>query len=94
MKLSPEEVRKIAHLARLAISEAEVEKFSGQLSSILEFIERLNQLDTRNVEPTSYTSASGTPMREDVAKENPAREIILANAPDAEGTLFKVPKVI
>ena len=67
MKLSPEEVRKIAHLARLAISEAEVEKFSGQLSSILEFIERLNQLDTRNVEPTSYTSASGTPSSRNTA---------------------------
>lgn len=94
MKLSPEEVKKIAHLARLAISDAEVEKFAGQLSSILNFIERLNQLDTQDVEPTSYTSVSGTPLREDVEQENRARDIILANAPDAEGPLFKVPKVI
>jgi aspartyl-tRNA(Asn)/glutamyl-tRNA(Gln) amidotransferase subunit C len=94
MKLSPEEVKKIAHLARLAISEAEVEKFAGQLSSILDFIERLNQLDTKGVEPTSYTSVSGTPLREDVAVENRAREVIIKNAPDSEGPLFKVPKVI
>lgn len=94
MKLSPEEVRKIAQLARLAISEAEVEKFAGQLSSILDFIERLNQLDTSNVEPTAYSSLTGTPLREDVAIENRARDVILEKAPDSEGPLFKVPKVI
>jgi aspartyl-tRNA(Asn)/glutamyl-tRNA(Gln) amidotransferase subunit C len=94
MALSPEEVRKIAQLARLAITDEEVEKFAGQLSSILDYIERLNQLDTENVQPTSYTSGLGTPLREDVAVEDRSREVIIPNAPDSEGPLFKVPKVI
>lgn len=94
MKLSPEEVKKIAHLARLSISDDEVKKFGGQLSSILEYIEKLNELDTDQVEPTAYTSTQGTPMREDEAVASQARELILEHAPDREDTLFKVPKVI
>ena len=94
MKLSAEAVKKIAHLARLEVSEQEVDKFSTQLSSILEYVEHLNDLDTSGVTPIASTLGQATPLREDVAISNPARTTILEHAPDREGPLFKVPKVI
>lgn len=94
MKLSAEAVKKIAQLARLEVSEQEVEKLSSQLSAILDYIEHLNDLDTEGVDPIASTLGQATPMREDVAVTNSARDIILEHAPDREGLLFKVPKVL
>lgn len=94
MKLNREDVEKIAHLARLKISDEEADMFAGQLSEIFSFIENLNQLNTDNIEPTSHTQGQGTPLRSDKVVSNAARDIILENAPDKEDTLFKVPKVI
>jgi len=68
-KLTKEEVKHIAHLARLAISEEEAEKFTEQLGKITEYVETLNELDTTDVEPTSHVLPIVNVMREDVAKK-------------------------
>jgi aspartyl-tRNA(Asn)/glutamyl-tRNA(Gln) amidotransferase subunit C len=94
MKLSPEEVQKIAHLARLELSDTEVETFSNQLSSILTYIEKLDELDTKGIEPTAHAVEVATPFRKDEVKQEIAKEDALKNAPDREGDYFKVPKVI
>jgi len=94
MKLSKEEVLKIANLARLELSPAEVEKYGDQLSAILDYVEALNKLDVSNIEPTAHAVMVPTPFRTDEAVPNDTREKSLANAPDREDTFFKVPKVI
>ncbi len=94
MKLTREQVEEIANLARLTISAEEADRYAGQLSDIFTFMEKLGELDTEGIEPTAHTQGEGTPMREDKAILNKARETILEHAPDKEDTLFKVPKVI
>jgi aspartyl-tRNA(Asn)/glutamyl-tRNA(Gln) amidotransferase subunit C len=94
MKLSKEEVLKIANLARLELSEAEVGKYGDQLSAILEYVEMLNKLDVSNIEPTAHAVMVPTPFRADEVVNDTTREKSLANAPDREDTFFKVPKVL
>jgi aspartyl-tRNA(Asn)/glutamyl-tRNA(Gln) amidotransferase subunit C len=94
MKLSKEEVLKIANLARLDLSAAEVEKYGDQLSAILDYVEMLNKLDVSGIEPTAHAVMVPTPFRADLPVPDATREKSLANAPDREGTFFKVPKVI
>lgn len=94
MKLTHEEVKKIARLARLQLTEADLEKYATQLSAVLSYIERLNQLDTANIEPTAHAFLVPTPFREDKVKPYTEQELSLQNAPDREGPFFKVPKVI
>ena len=94
MKLSREEVLHIARLARLGISEAEVEKFREQLSNILENFEALKKVDTTNVPPTAQSIDLQSVMRADeVAPSSPAEDI-LANAPHREGEFFRVKAVL
>ena len=94
MKLSYEQVRHIAWLARLGLSEEEVEKFSLQLSNILENIEILNQVDTANVPPATHTIPLQNAFRnDDVADSYPQAEI-LSNAPKQEGNCFKVQAIL
>ena len=90
MKLSPEEVQHIALLARLGLSEAEVEKFRLQLSNILENFEILNQVDTTDLLPTAQSIALQNVLRPDEAKTSFPVEDILANAPQKEDNCFKV----
>jgi len=95
MAISKEEVRHVAALARLELSETEIEQMSGQLGLILEHIARMNRLATDDVEPTSHTlPAMGNVLREDVVQPGLNRESAMANAPAREGPFFKVPKVI
>lgn len=94
MKLTPEEVLKIARLARLKLQEADLEKFATQLSSILTYVERLNQLDTSKIEATAHAVEIPTPLREDEMVPYREQELSLQNAPAREGPFFKVPKVI
>lgn len=94
MKLSSQQVLKIADLARLELSIAEVERYAMQLSSILDYVERLKGLDVAGIEPTAHAVLVPTPFREDKAVQDETREASLANAPDREGSLFKVPKVL
>ena len=94
MKLTDEEVRHIALLARLGISDNEVEKFRNQLSNILENFEILQQVDTTNVPPTAYPIPLSNVTRDDeVAPSYPQVEI-LSNAPQQEDGQFKVRAVL
>lgn len=94
MSLSKDEVLKIAKLARLELSPDEVEKYSTQLSAILDYVEKLNTLDVNGIEPTAHAVLVPTPFREDEVVQDQTTEKSLANAPDHEGTFFKVPKVL
>lgn len=94
MKISAKEVEYVAHLARLQISEGEKDKFTSQLNDILLYIDKLNELDTKGVEPMSHAIGLTNAFREDKIVESIGTEKTLANAPDARGEFFRVPKVI
>ena len=93
-KIDQESVRKVAKLSRLELSEAEVEEFAGQLSAILDYMEKMNELDTTNVEPLAHCLPISNVFREDAAKESLGTEKTLANAPQRDGEFFKVPKIL
>lgn len=93
-KIDESQVRHVAKLARLDLSEAEVAEFSGQLSSIFEYIEKLNELDTESVEPLAHCLAVHNVFRADVVKASLDTEEALANAPQRHDEYFKVPKVL
>ena len=94
MALSVKEVRHIALLSRLHLSDAEVTAYADSLGKILGHIEQLNKLDTTGVEPMITATVSGNVFREDVPTKSLTREEALANAPDQDGDYFKVPAVI
>jgi len=94
MKLSREEVEHIAELARLALSDEELALYQGQLSAILEYFERLQELDTEAIPPTATVLPLRSVMRDDEVRPPFPREEILANAPAAEEGCFKVPAVL
>ena len=94
MKLSREEVLHIARLARLGLTEAELEKFREQLSNILENFEILRQVDTTDVPPTAQSIALHNVMREDEITPSLPPSDILANAPRREGDCFRVRAVL
>ena len=94
MALTPEEVRHIAHLARLGLTDADVEKFAPQLSEILDYFERLKAVDTEGVPPTAYPLDLHNVMRDDVADPPASAEDILQNAPQREGDLFRVRAIL
>jgi aspartyl-tRNA(Asn)/glutamyl-tRNA(Gln) amidotransferase subunit C len=96
MSLSLEEVRRIAQLARLKLSEDEERKFAVQLSGILGYVEQLRELDVSGVEPMTHALAAGDEpaLREDEAQPCLPPDEALANAPAREGTWFKVPRII
>jgi len=93
-KIDAEQVRKVARLARLELDEREVEEFAGQLSSILEYVEKMNELDTEGVEPLAHCLPISNVLRADVARESIGTESALANAPQRDGEFFKVPKIL
>ncbi|WP_274308264.1 Asp-tRNA(Asn)/Glu-tRNA(Gln) amidotransferase subunit GatC [Solibacillus daqui] len=93
-KLSKEEVKHVANLARLAITEEEAEKFAEQLGKITDFAEQLNELDTTNVEPTSHVLPLVNVLREDVAKEGLSREKVMLNVKEQETGQIKVPSIM
>lgn len=94
MKLSSQEVEYVAHLARLEITDKEKDKFTAQLNDILRYIDKLNELNTKGVEPMSHAIAVTNAFREDNIVDSIGTEKSLANAPDARGEFFRVPKVI
>ena len=94
MKLSREEVIHIAALARMGLSEAEIEKAREQLANILENFEVLKEIDTANVPPTAQSISLQNVMRDDVPRESLPVEDVLANAPDREDDLFKLRPVL
>ena len=94
MFLSEQEVKKIAKLARIRITEAEATHFSEELTQILDWVEQLKEVDTDDIEEMVSTTENFLPMREDKVTEPNLRDQILANAPEAEYGCFLVPKVV
>jgi aspartyl-tRNA(Asn)/glutamyl-tRNA(Gln) amidotransferase subunit C len=94
VKISPAEIRHVALLARLALTPAEEDELATTLDQILQHMDKLNQLDTSNVEPTAHVVAVETPWREDVVTNAPDTAALLANAPARDDDLFLVPKII
>jgi aspartyl-tRNA(Asn)/glutamyl-tRNA(Gln) amidotransferase subunit C len=94
MKITKQEVEHVAKLARLELSEQEKEKLTDQLSNILTYVEKLNELDTRGVDPTSHVLDINNVMRDDVAHVSLTQDLALANAPEKAAGHYKVPKII
>lgn len=94
MKLGRDEVMHVANLARLTFSEEELDRFASQLSEILDYVEQLGELDMEGVEPMAHVHDIVNAFREDAVCPSLPREAVLANAPEAEGGCFRVPKVI
>jgi aspartyl-tRNA(Asn)/glutamyl-tRNA(Gln) amidotransferase subunit C len=94
MSLGPEEVKKIAHLARLAISEDDVAAYARNLSSILDLVAQMNAVDTRGVQPLAHPLAMTQRLRPDEATEPDQRALFQSIAPQVEAGLYLVPKVI
>ncbi|HCJ66748.1 MAG TPA: Asp-tRNA(Asn)/Glu-tRNA(Gln) amidotransferase subunit GatB [Elusimicrobia bacterium] len=94
MKITKKDVEYVAKLARLALTEEEKEKFCSQLNQILLYMEKLNELETKDVPPTSHVLALKNVWREDEVKPFTHTKEILKNAPEKEGNYFKVKKVI
>ncbi|HLZ19793.1 MAG TPA: Asp-tRNA(Asn)/Glu-tRNA(Gln) amidotransferase subunit GatC [Smithellaceae bacterium] len=94
MKLSISDVEYVAKLARLEVTDTEKEKFTAQLNDILLYIDKLNELDTKGVAPMTHAIAVTNAFREDKVRESLGTERAIANAPDARGEFFRVPKVI
>ena len=94
MKLNRKDVEHVALLSRLELSETELDKFTGQLDAILEYIDVLNQVDTSAVEPMAHVLDIRNVMRADEVQPSLPREAALQNAPDAEDGFFKVPKIV
>jgi len=92
--LTPDDVRKIAHLARLSLDEDEVERFATQLDSILDHFTELQSVDTAGVEPTAHSVGAKNVTRADVARPSLAPEEVVANAPRAEDNMFVVPQIV
>lgn len=88
------DVKHIAELARLRFSKEELENFTHQLNQILEYVEKLNELDTEKVEPLSHPIEGNNVFREDELKPSISMEDALKNAPDSSEEFFKVPRVI
>jgi aspartyl-tRNA(Asn)/glutamyl-tRNA(Gln) amidotransferase subunit C len=94
MSVTIKDVEHIAELARLKFSKEELENYTHQLNKILEYVDKLNELDTKNVEPLSYPVEGNNVFREDKLRPSVSREEALKNAPDSDEEFFKVPKVI
>jgi len=93
-KIDQAQVRKVAKLSRLELTEAEVEEFTGQLRAILEYMEKMNELDTTDVQPLAHCLPISNVFREDSIGESLGTEKTLANAPQQDGEFFKVPKIL
>lgn len=94
MKLTIEEVRSIAELARLDLTEDEINLYAGQLSEVLNYFERLQELDTSHIEPTASVLPLTNVLRPDVPGRPLSPEEVIANAPDSEDNQFRVSAVL
>lgn len=87
-------VRHVAQLARIKLDAEEAARLANELSSILEYMDHLNEVDTTDVPPTAHALQLSDVFREDEVVASPGSEVILANAPDRVGSFFQVPKVL
>ncbi len=88
-KIDKSQVKKVAKLARLELSEAEIEEFAGQLNAIIDYVERMNKLNTEGVEPMAHCLPVSNVFRDDIIKESLGTEKTLANAPQQDGRIFQ-----
>jgi aspartyl-tRNA(Asn)/glutamyl-tRNA(Gln) amidotransferase subunit C len=93
-RISREDVQHVARLARLELSEPELVRMQDELSHILAYIDKLRSVDTTGVEPTSHAVPLTNVMREDEPRPSLPRAEMLANAPEAAGDFFRVPRII
>jgi len=94
MKITKDEIVYVARLARLSLTPETIDLFTKQLGDILNYMDKLNRLDTSNIPPTSHAISINNAFREDEIKPSLPREEVLANAPEAEDGNFVVPKII
>ncbi|GAA0440610.1 Asp-tRNA(Asn)/Glu-tRNA(Gln) amidotransferase subunit GatC [Agaribacter marinus] len=92
--ISKDQVKHVAHLARLEVSEEEVEMFTEQLSSIITYAEQLNELDTSDVEPTTHVLDIKNVLRKDKPKKWITQEEAMKNAPDQQDGQYRVPSIL
>jgi len=94
MKLSLDEVRHVARLARLSLSPSEEERYARQLGDILTYAEQLTELDTSSIAPTAHAADIPNPLRDDEVHPSLPPEVAVASAPARDGTSVAVPKII
>jgi len=94
MKLTRESVQRVAILARLRLTADEESEFTRQLDHILAYMDKLNELDTTNIELFNHDIDNSSALRDDKVTNQPNTDALLANAPDRDETFFKVPKII
>ena len=94
MSVTPEQVRHIAKLARIAMSDEELERLVPELNNILGWVEQLGEVNTDGVEPLTAVIDQKLRLRDDVVNDGNVRDQVLANAPEAQHGFFAVPKVI
>ena len=94
MSVDAATVRRIAHLARIAVDDSEIEHLRGEINAILAFVEQLSEVDVEGVEPMTSVIPMKMKMREDVITEGDQAEAILRNAPARRDRFFAVPKVV
>jgi aspartyl-tRNA(Asn)/glutamyl-tRNA(Gln) amidotransferase subunit C len=94
MAIDKDTARRVAHLARIEVAEAELENLAGELSSIVGFMEQLREVDIDGVEPMTSVTPMRLPWREDVVTDGDIPNKVLMNAPDARAGFFTVPKVV
>ncbi|MCX8131644.1 MAG: Asp-tRNA(Asn)/Glu-tRNA(Gln) amidotransferase subunit GatC [Clostridia bacterium] len=94
MRITRETIEHVANLARLNLSEQEKEKLTSEMGNIIAYVDKLNELDTGSIQPTSHVLPVKNVFREDKTEKSYDREKILANAPSQEDGCFKVPKVV
>jgi len=94
MKISSEEVAKVARLSRLDLTQEKTDQYAAQLGDILGYMDKLSELDTANVEPMYTPVNQVSVMRDDVVVNDYSREDILKNAPETDGAFFIVPRIV
>jgi aspartyl-tRNA(Asn)/glutamyl-tRNA(Gln) amidotransferase subunit C len=94
MSVDAATVRRIAHLARIAVAEEEVEHLGGEINAILAFVEQLSEVDVRGVEPMTSLTPMHMKRRPDLVTAGGDPDAVLRNAPAREGNFFVVPKVV
>ena len=93
-KLTIEQVRHVAKLSRLALSQDQLARLAPQLESILQYVDKISEVDVSGVEPMAHALPLRNVLRDDVAEPGLPVEKVLANAPETDGPFFKVPKII
>jgi len=93
-KISSSDVRKVAQLARLELPEDQIQTYTAQIEEILSYVDQLQEIDTKNVSPTTRAVEVVNSMREDLVEVKCSREDILNQAPNREGDFFRVPKIL